>query len=56
MPQTRTDRATQLRDIAFQIETLASAVEQPSRSIERASWLIAEGERLAKATWAVFRG
>lgn len=57
MPQpAHLSKASRLRAIAFEIETLAEQVEQPSRHIERANQLIAEGERLAKALWTVFRG
>jgi len=57
MPQpAHLSKAARLRHIAFEIETLAEQVEQPSRHVERANLLIAEGERLAKALWAVFRG
>ncbi|MBB4154164.1 hypothetical protein GGQ80_002074 [Sphingomonas jinjuensis] len=49
-------RGERLRRLADELLTLADAVDQPSRHIERAEMLIAEGERLAKAVYAVFRG
>ena len=49
-------RASRLRELAFELETLADRVEEPSRSTQRAELLIAEGERIALATRAVFRG
>ena len=49
-------RAYRLRELAFELETLADRVEEPSRSTQRAELLIAEGERIALATRAVFRG
>ncbi|WP_161797743.1 hypothetical protein [Sphingomonas paucimobilis] len=53
MPQSPAER---LRHIAHELETLAEHVERPSLSTERSEMLIAEGERLAKAVWGVFRG
>lgn len=52
-PLTRSDR---LRALAADLLTLADACDQPSRSIARAAMLIAEGERIARAIWRVFRG
>lgn len=49
-------RGERLRSLADELLTLADAVDQPSRSLQRAEMLIAEGERLAKAVYAVFRG
>lgn len=49
-------RAQLLRDLAFELETLADRVAQPSRSIVRAEQLIAEGERIAQAVRGAFRG
>ncbi|WP_161797757.1 hypothetical protein [Sphingomonas paucimobilis] len=53
MPQSPADR---LRYLAQELETLADHVERPSLSVERPDLLIAEGERIAKAVWGVFRG
>lgn len=49
-------RADRLRHLADELVTLADATEQPSRSIGRAEALVAEGERIARAVWEVFRG
>lgn len=49
-------KARRLRDLSIEIETLADAVEQPSRSIERAERLVAEGERISREIYSVFRG
>ncbi|MEG3144231.1 hypothetical protein U1839_06150 [Sphingomonas sp. RT2P30] len=49
-------KAQKLRALADELNTLADAVEQPSHHIDRSNQLIAEGERIAKATWSVFRG
>lgn len=49
-------KARRLRALSTEIDTLADAVEQPSRSIERAERLVAEGERLSREVYAVFRG
>ncbi len=48
--------AERLRALADELLSLAEAVDQPSRSTVRADMLIAEGERIAKAVWAAFRG
>jgi hypothetical protein len=45
-----------LRHLAADIETLADAMEQPSRTTARADMLIAECERIAAAVRAVVRG
>jgi len=52
-PLSRGDR---LRRLADELLTLADACDEPSRSVARASMLIAEAERIARAIWAVFRG
>lgn len=49
-------KARRLRDLSFELDTLASSVEQPSRSIERAERLVAEGERISREIYSVFRG
>lgn len=49
-------RARRLRTLAFELETLADRVEQPSRSLVRAEQLIGEGERIAGAVRSAFRG
>ena len=54
MPQTTP--ADRLRHLAHELETLADHVERPSLSSKRSDLLIAEGERIAKAVWGVFRG
>lgn len=51
-----TEKAARLRALSFELDTLADAVEQPSRSITRAERLIGDGERIAGAVRAVFRG
>lgn len=51
-----TEKAARLRELSFELDTLADAVEQPSRSITRAERLIGDGERIAAAVRAVFRG
>jgi len=56
MPDANQVKAIQLRNLAFEMETLADRVAQPSRCTERSELLIAEGERIAAATRAVFRG
>lgn len=56
MPQPQISPADRLRHLAHEIETLADHVERPSLSAKRSELLIAEGERIAKAVWAVFRG
>lgn len=48
--------ADRLRHLAHELETLADQVERPSLSSKRSELLIAEGERIAKAVWSVFRG
>lgn len=50
------EKAARLRDLSFELDTLAEAVEQPSRTIGRAERLIADGERIARNIRAVFRG
>lgn len=52
----RLSRGDHLRRLAHELMTLADAVDQPSRTIARASMLIAEGERIARAIWVAFRG
>lgn len=56
MPQPRISPADRLRHLALELETLADHVERPSLSAKRSELLIAEGERIAKAVWGVFRG
>lgn len=56
MAQRLPSRAERLRTLADEMLTLAEATEYPSRCIARAEMLVSEGERIAKATWAVFRG
>lgn len=50
------EKAARLRALSFDLDTLAEAAEHPSTSIARAELLIAEGERIAAAVRAVFRG
>lgn len=49
-------KARRLRALSIEIDTLADAVEQPSRSIERAERLVSEGERISREVYAVFSG
>ena len=49
-------RSTRLRHLVEELLALADACDQPSRTIARANTLIAEGERIARAIWAAFRG
>lgn len=49
-------KARRLRQFASDLSELADRAEQPSRSIDRASALIAEGERIASGVRSVFRG
>ncbi len=49
-------KSVMLRNLAFELETLADQVAEPSRCTGRSDQLIAEGERIAAATRAVFRG
>lgn len=49
-------KGARLRSLAEELLTLADATDQPSRHLARAELLIGEGERIAKAVWAVFRG
>ena len=53
---THLERARRLRDLSFELDTLADRVETPSRSLVPAEQLIAEGERISIAVRAVFRG
>jgi hypothetical protein len=45
-----------LRHLAVELETLADAMERPSRSTTRSDMLIAECERIAADVRAVVRG
>jgi hypothetical protein len=45
-----------LRHLAIELETLADAMDRPSRSTTRSDMLIAECERLAADVRAVVRG
>lgn len=49
-------KAAKLRTLAYDLSLLADEVEQPSRSTQRSDRLIADGERIAAETRAVFRG
>lgn len=49
-------KAAKLRTLAHDLSLLADEVEQPSRSMQRSDRLIADGERIAAETRAVFRG
>lgn len=49
-------KSRRLRELALELETLADAYEQPSRSWERAERLIGECERIGSAVRAVARG
>lgn len=49
-------KAAKLRTLAHDLSLLADEVEQPSRNTQRSDRLIADGERIAMATRAVFRG
>ena len=56
MGLSQSEKAARLRALSFDLDTLAEAVEQPSRTIVRAESLIADGERIARNIRAVFRG
>lgn len=56
MRQPAYTRAQKLRQYAAELETLADHVEQSSITIARAEMLIAEGERIGRGVYAVFRG
>lgn len=56
MRQPAYTRAQKLRQYAAELETLADHVEQSSTTIARAEMLIAEGERIGRGVYAVFRG
>jgi hypothetical protein len=49
-------KAAKLRGLAYELSVLADEVEQPSRCTQRSERLIADGERIAAETRAVFRG
>lgn len=49
-------KARRCRELAHELESLADAYEQPSRSWERAERLIAECERIGSAVRAIGRG
>ena len=48
--------ADRIESLAGQLHSLAFDMREPSRSIQRAERLIAEGERIADAVRAVVRG
>lgn len=49
-------RSDRLRAYADELYTLADACDTPSRSLNRAETLIAEGERIGRGVVGVFRG
>lgn len=56
MVSTARSPADRLRYLAIELETLAGAMDRPSRSTVRSDMLIAECERIAADVRAVVRG
>lgn len=56
MSSTALTPSDRLRNLAAEMETLADAMERPSRTTARSDMLIAECERIAADVRAVVRG